>query len=261
MKPLIDADLLVYEAAFACEGKPVDDVLEILMYRIEEICEKVGATEPPLLFLTGKDNFRHKIAKQKEYKGNRKQAKPFHYNNARALLRGRWNAQVVDGMEADDMLSVTQMDALLKDLPTIICSRDKDLRQVPGWHYSWETWNSGEKKPEYIDPVGYLTLDKSKKTPKLLGGGYKFFAAQVLMGDSTDNIPGMEKIGPVNAYNYLKDIEEIAQCDEALKYIFWEMYGEGYQPLLEEQINLVWMIRELKDGKPVLWNGEVYNVH
>lgn len=114
MKPLIDGDVLLYEVGFACEyGKEeipsFEYVKEVMDGRINDICEAVQASSQPTLYLTGTGNFREKIAKRKEYKGNRNKEKPFHYENLKAYLKACYDAVVVDGMEADDAMAIAQM--------------------------------------------------------------------------------------------------------------------------------------------------------
>lgn len=278
MKPLVDADVLLYEVGFACEyGKEeipsFEYAKEIMDARIEGICKAVNATEKPALYLTGKGNFRENIAKRKEYKGNRKAEKPFHYPNLKVYLIASYGATVVDGMEADDAMAIAQWnhighlkfkvqkrDGTPVDLSkykndgharsTIICTRDKDLRMVPGWHYGWESGKQGEFGPEFVDEIGYLK-DKGKK---VVGTGLKFFYYQLLVGDSVDNIPGCPGVGPKKAYNLLCDLE----TEEAMYQVVREQYEEKYEegPLEEllEQAQLLWMIREVdEDGKPIMW--------
>ena len=95
MIPLIDADILLYEIGFAAQQKneeglilkSVEEVNDMVDERIKEICAAVYATAPPKLFITGKGNFRHAVAKSREYKGNRKQIKPHYYSYIKAYLQ------------------------------------------------------------------------------------------------------------------------------------------------------------------------------
>jgi hypothetical protein len=69
-------------------------------------------------------------------------------------------AVVVDGMEADDALAIeqTQYNLDMGEECSVICSRDKDLRQVPGYHYGWEAWNAPEYAMKWTDELGHLEL-------------------------------------------------------------------------------------------------------
>lgn len=257
MTPLIDGDILVYEvgsvAEYGWDEIPPFTVAEsFLISRIDGICSAVGATEPPIIYLTGKDNFRNDIAKRKPYKGNRKDVvKPYHYRNIIVYLKSVYGAIVVEGMEADDAMCIEQTKRLeAKD--TIICTRDKDLRQCPGWHYGWESGKQGEFYPRWVDELG--ELEKNEKG-KVVGTGLKFFYTQILTGDTVDNIPGCPKIGPVKAYNALADLNTEAELYQTVLDFYLDAYDdETAEAEMYEQAQLVWMVRELDpDGNPIMW--------
>jgi hypothetical protein len=142
---------------------------------------------------------------------------------------------------------------------TIICSRDKDVRQCPLWHYSWEINKQPSIGPLFIEPMGFL--EKKDKTatgkPKpvtLFGGGHKFFYAQLLMGDNTDNIGGLQGYGPVFAYNLLNEATTERQLYELVAEMYVKNCGDDWKTLLKEQADLLYMVREYKeDGTPKLW--------
>ena len=91
------------------------------------------------------------------------------------ILWCEWNAQVVDGMEADDAIAIKATEL---DHNAIICSLDKDFKQVPCSMY------------DYTKKV--LTAVKKDDAMRWL---YK----QALMGDRVDNIPGIYGVGPKKA--------------------------------------------------------------
>lgn len=260
MCALIDADILAYEIGFASQKKigeevfpdPVEDVNKRVDDKIKEICAAVYATEPPKLFLTGKRNFRYDIAKQQEYKGGRKKVKPFHWRYIRAYMEAQWGAVVVDGMEADDALAIEQMKHL-SERNTIICSRDKDLRQIPGYSYTWECGKQGEWGPEWIDEIGYIKLKGPKK---IVGTGLKFFYSQILTGDSTDTYGGLAGCGPIRAFAILNECETDEEMYEVVLDAFKNKYPDNAEEMLLEQGRLAWMVRSLdEDGKPAMWRA------
>ena len=113
------------------EAEPLSHVLYLVKNALKRIKDRTGARVIKV-YLSGKGNFRNDIATIKPYKGNRSSVKPFHYNNIRDYLVNRWNAEVVDGIEADDALGINQS----KD--SCICTIDKDLDMVPGYHYNFQ---------------------------------------------------------------------------------------------------------------------------
>lgn len=261
MKPLIDGDILRYEIGFAAEvgwKAKVDDkeaippfnyVEEVLLSRIETICQEVKADEPYQIYLSGNNNFRDKIATVKPYKANRKANKPWHFNNLTVYLSDVLNAKVVDGMEADDAMAI---DHISSNNSTIICSRDKDLRQLPGWFYSWELGKQASFGPINIEREGSLTLTKDKK---LTGTGLAFFYAQCLIGDSVDNIPGCPGVGPVNTYENLSTASSSKEMLEIVLDRYYQQYGpQDFKIRLLEQGRLLWLCRRLnEDGTPQMW--------
>lgn len=271
---LIDADILVYEVGFAAEygwqsvdefGEkelpPFDYVADMLDARIARICFEVHATEPPLLFLTGKTNFRNDIAKRKPYKGTRKKTKrPWHYANIMHYLQVKYDATLAIGMEADDLLTIEQMSRLhLKD--TIICSRDKDLRICPGLHYGWELGAQPAFGPLMVDDLGWIEkvmgVDAKTGKPKIkkiAGVGKKFFYAQCLMGDSVDNIPGLPRTYLKIIFELLHDLPDERSLFQGVYGLYKEKYAEKALQELTEQARLLWMVRELDHlGMPVMY--------
>jgi DNA polymerase-1 len=140
---------------------------------VDQILVNTEATEYRL-FLTGKNNFRYSI--YPEYKAHRPTEKPFWLEKCRQYLIATFNAEVIDGQEADDALGIAQTE------DTIICSIDKDLLMIPGRHYNFV-------KDEFQE----VTNDS----------GMRHFYMQCLTGDRSDNIKGIEKIGPKKAEKIL----------------------------------------------------------
>jgi len=253
---LIDGDILRYEVGFAAETgwraiaeengwdnviPPFHYVEGLLLNRIDTIKANVGTKATPVIYLTEGRTFRYDLAVTKPYKGTRKDNKPWHYVNLSVYMKDILNARVITEIEADDAMAIDQVEG---KGGTIICSRDKDLRQVPGWFYSWELGRQPGFGPSYITPDGSLELADNKK--KLIATGLAAFYGQILTGDRVDNIPGLDKCGPVAAFTLLTEnltgmlnIVQMAYDDDEL---------------LLEQGRLCWMTRRLhEDGSPVLW--------
>lgn len=289
MQPLIDADVLRYEVGAVGEYKDetgekvyrdFDFVRETFDGKIRDICEAVQATQPPILYLTGDallnarinkrraregldpieflPNFRTAIAEGKAYKGTRKGEKPFHYHNLTSYILSEYTTVVSNGCEADDLICIEQFKRLdQKD--TIICTRDKDLRMCPGLHYGWECGKQPEFGPVEYDMLGSIELVETKSGKKITGGGFAFFASQLLTGDVVDNIGGLKRWGPVAAWKTLGECNSIEGYLNAVRGAYSGKLGEGWEVVLAEQCNLLWMVRErLEDGSLKLFDMKEY---
>jgi 5'-3' exonuclease len=259
----IDGDILLYEIGFASEAHwrflkqavgienddspPWDTVEEMIDGRISNICAIAGRTGSLTIFFTGRSNFRDRIAFTAPYKAGRGD-KPFHYYNIRAYLNGNYCCKEVEGLEADDLLA---MELVQNPDEFICCSRDKDLRAVPGWHFGWELGKQGQFGPERVYGMGHIHLDEKRK---LKGTGEKFFYAQMIMGDPTDTIPGIPKSGDVAAFKLLDGCTTTMECVKAVEGAYKASYGLYWPEVMLEQGRLLHMTRELHaDGSPVLW--------
>src|SRR5699024_1694780 len=95
----------------------------------------------------------------------------------------------------------------------------------------------------------------SEDRKKLSGTGNMFFYAQMLTGDSVDNIPGCKGIGPAKAYDILTDEERDENLRERVLKEYERVYGEdkGWD-IFNEQGQLLWLVRKIKyDGEPEYW--------
>lgn len=223
---LIDADIMLYRAAFKHEGGDVEDAYDTIDNMFDHIFH-VTKCVSYIAFLTGKGNFRKDIAVTKEYKGNRKDMiMPEHLDDLRDYLWDKWSCKIVNGIEADDALGICQTN-LDK---TIICSIDKDLLQIEGLHYNW---NNKEVK--------YVNKHEAERLLHL----------QSLMGDSTDNIVGIPKVGKVKADKILTlgdiGVPHSEICLEA--YISYFKDEELGKEKYEETYNLVNIAKDCNDPR------------
>lgn len=232
--------------------------------------DAVGTLLEPVIFLSGDTNFRDDIAIKKGYKANRKpDDKPFHLANMRAYLTARFNTYTSRGCEADDLICIAQMDDLRKHnfdpdkARTVICTRDKDLRQCMGWHYGWEIGLQPEYPLRWIDEIGDIDLiykegvtkkgKPSRTAKKLIGTGLKWFYAQLLTGDTVDNIPGLQGCGIVKAFNTLDPLKTNGEMLKAVTLLYKEAYDGEWFVEMTEQAHLVWMIRERNPDGGLKW--------
>lgn len=215
---LIDSDIIAYRCGFACKDEPLKTALRTTDKFVEDVI--VFADHADFfydewrLFLTGKNNFRYEVAITHPYKGNRTQPKPPHLQEIRKHLVGKWGALVCDGQEADDAIAI---EATKLGDESIMATVDKDFNQVPGWHYNFI------KREHYH-------VDEDEAT--------KFFYTQLLTGDSTDNIFGLERVGPKKAAKILEDCTN----EEEMYTACLEAYGD-FKRLLENA-RLLWLRRK-----------------
>jgi DNA polymerase-1 len=195
MKCLIDGDIGIYRVGFASQDVDVGFACARMDKWVEDIL-KANNTSEFSIFLTSEDKSNFRFHLFPEYKANRKVPKPLWYGELRAHLLAEWGATLVEGREADDAMA----DAQNKD--TVICSIDKDLDQIPGRHY------------DFVKDVVY---DVSPAQ------GTRFFYLQLLMGDRTDNVGGIEGVGPKGAAKILdnSDGDYFGACKRA----YTEKYG------------------------------------
>lgn len=200
MISLIDGDLISFRCAASAEEEPESIALLRTDKLIRDILEATKA-ESYQCFLTGSNNFRKEI--NPEYKANRKDKPlPKHLNACREFLVVEWKSKVTDGIEADDALGIQQElynrvnhsmlleNQLVGCKQTVICSLDKDLLQIPGMHYQWPIYN----REGMFHNVLYLD-------------GLKHFYKQMLIGDVSDNIKGVDGIGKVKASKLVDNCE------------------------------------------------------
>ena len=305
MQGLYDGDIFLYELASCAHYKDEDDVEQLRDFdfvaglidrRIAEIREAIGATESPIFYFTGKGNFRIERAKTKPYKGTRTTEKPYHYGNVKVYLESCFECHTSLDCEADDELAMAQMvdvhrfsrdyekygvgaksgltqaEFLSRNCKTVICTRDKDLRMVPGWHYGWECGAQPEFALQWIDDLPgtltptYKTKEKRYKTEpfirevteldKLKGTGNLWFYAQMLMGDGVDNIPGCKGVGLKATYEALKDCTTEKEMYKVVIDLYISKHDEEWMNIFEEQADLLWMIRERdEEGNLVFWSA------
>lgn len=149
----------------------LDARLRRIVYQANEIYGEVL----PELWLSGRINYRHLIDPQ--YKGGRDStAKPYWLARLKKHCMDHWRARMTRLWEADDELGMRATE--LGPDNFVVCSLDKDLRQIPGRHII----------------IGKGHLDMTER------GAMMRLYVQVLAGDSTDNIRGCWQQGQGDDY-------------------------------------------------------------
>ena len=238
------------------EANPISHCLASVKRSIAYAVKETQA-DKLIVYISGSTNFRTKIAKQKEYKGNRKNfVKPILYNEITEYLKTRFKAVVTDGYEADDALAIRATELKKLGYDPIIATADKDLKQVPVKNYDLMT---GKLIDISENPLGEITLKFTGGSAQLKGYGMMFFYSQMLTGDTIDNIGGCAGIGAKRAFESLCQCETEEECQQVVESIYIEKYGldpklrnswDGGKywgnayTLMLENAKLLWMLRE-----------------
>lgn len=246
---VIDADFIVYKIAHAHEDSgsaawvkaATLDYLKLLTEQVKYTLKEINKVTV-VISCSSSDNFRLKVATIKPYKANRVAARPKHYQLVREVLQSLPNAVVSVNEEADDVCA----DLMYKDYEhSVLVAVDKDLRQVPGWHFE-----PGDKRPIYfVDPkvMGVLQLEKQTgdKT-SLFCTGEMFHYAQMLLGDVADNIPGIKGWGAVKIYKNFKDMRTIEEVRDFTLKVYKDTYKDKYLEAFKEVYTLLQMGKHSK---------------
>ena len=215
MKALIDGDILVYRIGFASENETESIAIARCSEFIEDLILFNGFGEYQG-YLTGKRNFRNEIAVTAPYKGNRKSAKPKHYQLLRDYMESAWSFTMIEDQEADDAIGIAAYEMEVGEY--CICSIDKDLDMLRGDHYN------------FVKDERYFITEEE---------GIKNFYKQLLMGDRVDNIIGIKGIGTVKAERLLKECKN----ENEMYLAILEAYDGNAERVLENG-RLLWIRRE-----------------
>ena len=138
-----------------------------------------------------------------EYKANRpsmpddlrSQVEPLHA----AIKAMGWPLLMVDNVEADDVIGCLAKQAEKQGLRVIISTGDKDISQLVNEHVTVINTmpNAFRKGDEILDIAGVET--KFGLKPALI------VDYLTLIGDTVDNVPGVEKVGPKTALKWLQE--------------------------------------------------------
>jgi DNA polymerase-1 len=99
----------------------------------------------------------------------------------------------VPGVEADDVIGTLARRAAAEGIDTLISTGDKDMAQLVGPHVT------------LVNTMSRSVLDRQGVIEKFGVPPEHIVELLALMGDSSDNIPGIPKVGPKTAAKWLND--------------------------------------------------------
>ena len=179
MSLLIDADFIVYKCCAGAEteidfGEDLivvtsnfNEAYKYVEQEFYNIANDLGCFDDSILFFSDSINFRKNL--DPSYKGHRNRKKPCGYKRVINKLKENYQVVVMPGLEADDAIGIYAT----KEPGHIVCSPDKDMRQIPGDLY------------DLSDGVVTITPEE----------GRRWHLIQTMAGDQTDGYAGVPGIG------------------------------------------------------------------
>ncbi len=139
--------------------------------------------------------FRHKL--YPEYKGTRK-GMPEELHEQVPVMKEVLKSMGIlimekEGLEADDILGTFAKKAQEEGMEVSLVSGDRDLLQIADEHIKIRIPKTKGGKTEVENYYAKDVLDTMQVTP------LQFIELKALMGDTSDNIPGVPKVGPKTA--------------------------------------------------------------
>lgn len=247
---IVDADGPAYVAAATVKtlGTGLRKFQQIILTQM--FLAQAERAELHLTASTSHKAGRFNVIAAKPYQGNRDgKSKPALLEPLRQAIahESNWlpeyDATMHHLLEADD--GMIQSAYRLGD-SGVIWSDDKDLRMTPFLYFC--------KKTNQIIKVGgfgslYLDFTPSG-TKKCLGYGKKFFWAQMMMGDTADNIQGVKLLqgklcGPDGTFKYLDPIEDESAAANAVI--------DAYRAIDQNPIPEGWLLWLLRRPGDTFW--------
>jgi DNA polymerase-1 len=216
---LLDGHSLAYRAFFALPvehfstttGQPTNAVYGFTSMLINVLRDE-QPTHVGVAFDVSRQTFR--AEEYAEYKANRSTT-PDEFRGQVSLIQEVLGALRIttiekDGYEADDVIATLTTQAVAAGFDVLICTGDRDSLQLVGEHCTILYPRKGVSDLARMTPAA--VEEKYGVTP----GRYPEIAA--LVGESSDNLPGVPGVGPktaakwINAYDGLDNV--IAHADE-----------------------------------------------
>lgn len=237
---LIDGNSIAYRAFFALpllnndKGVHTNSVYGFTMM-LNRILEEEKPTHILVAFDAGKTTFRH--ASFKEYKGGRQKTPPElseQFPFIRELLDCfQIKRYELENYEADDIIGTLSLQAEKDGFEVKVISGDKDLTQL-----------SSPSTTVSITKKGITEIEEY--TPKHIHEKYGLSPMQIidlkgLMGDASDNIPGIPGVGEKTALKLLHQFETVENLLQSID----EVSGQKLKEKIEEHKELALLSKEL----------------
>ncbi|WP_127582869.1 DNA polymerase I [Paenibacillus koleovorans] len=212
---LIDGNSVAYRAFFALPLLSNSSGLHTnAVFGFTTMLLKLIEEEKPTHFLVafdaGKVTFRHKG--YEDYKGGRQKTPPElseQFPLVKELLRSFGiNQYEIEGYEADDIIGTMTRLADERQFPVVVVTGDKDMLQLSSEYVTVALTRKGVSEVERFTP-GHIHETYGLKP-------YQIIDLKGLMGDASDNIPGIPGVGEKTA---LKLLHEYGSVERVLEHV------------------------------------------
>jgi len=248
---LVDGSSYLFRAFHALpplvssRGQPTGAVKGVINM-IRALLKSHGDSHIGIVFDAKGKTFRNEVYEQ--YKATRppmpdelrSQIKPIH-----EIVRAMGlPLMIVEGVEADDVIGTLSRQAAKQGVPTLISTGDKDLAQLVDDHVT------------LVNTMTNEVLDSEGVEKKFGVGPERIVDYLALMGDKSDNIPGVPGVGPKTAVKWLQEygsVDGIVDNADAVGGKIGERLRENIEQLrlsyelatIKEDVELEFSISEL----------------
>lgn len=210
---LIDGNSIIYRAFFALPLLNNDKgVYTNAVYGFTTMLLRILQEEKPthllVAFDAGKTTFRHET--YKEYKGGRQKTPP-ELSEQFPVLKELLDAFQIkhyqlEQYEADDIIGTLSLQGKEKGYDVTVISGDKDMLQLVSDKVTVSVTKKGISEVDQYTPE--FLMEKMEITPE------QIIDLKALMGDSSDNIPGVPGVGQKTATKLLKQYPTLEEVYE-----------------------------------------------
>ncbi|UTB80498.1 DNA polymerase I [Staphylococcus carnosus] len=210
------------------------------VYGFAMLLEKIKKEEQPTNFLVafdaGKTTFRHETFG--DYKGGRQKTPP-ELSEQFPLIRQLLDAYQIkhyelENYEADDIIGTLSKEADKAGIQTIIVTGDRDLTQLASDNVTIYYTKKGVTDVDHYTPEFIAEKYKGLKPSQIID-------MKGLMGDTSDNIPGIAGVGEKTAIKLLNQFETVENLYEHID----EVSGKKLKEKLENGQEDAFMSKQL----------------
>jgi DNA polymerase-1 len=254
---LLDGMALAYRAHFAfinsnlknSEGIPTGSILGFANTLVK-LLEEEEPSHIAVAWDTSAPTFRHKM--DEDYKANRP-PQPEDLRVGIPLMKemisyfGIDNIEA-DGYEADDIIGTIANDANAEDIEVFLVTPDKDFMQLVHDHITM-------LKPDNKNG-GFITVDREGVMDYFGVYPEKVIDVLAILGDTSDNIPGVKGIGKKGAPKLINKYGTLEKAIEDAPNMKSKRHREGLQEYAEQAMHAKKMVTIKTDVPDVIdWEG------